>query len=1432
MSSRSRSSDNLHSPAGGKHRPRRRVLNTRLLVATLVGLTVAIGGSYFWRAFQVRRTAEAMLQRAQALEKEGDTPAAIGYLQRYLQFHPEDTDAYLHLTQAVDRVALSQRQKRQAIALYRDLLGKLAGQGRQEVLLRLAELEYEVGDFAAARELAEQAATRQPPSPTAQRVLALSLYRLYRIGALANDPQVLANVGQAFEKALARSPGNTELATTMARIWREHPELLGPQQQALGLAERRQRADLVVAQMLEAEPSAEAFLSSYLYKSYYRVPGAEADLQRALAFDPAEPEIWLVAAEARTAQGLVDQARQCYERAIELAHNDPRGYFGLARVWLHRQQFDRAVQTLRRCPTEVRNASIGLLGLEAEARIVGHNWKTLPAEQRAAEQKQIAALLAQQATMIKQQAPLMDGPVRSGVERARTLLEAKWALARDETERAVELLESVALSRSDAPQEISQSIQAFELLAAVYAAGGQWGQAAAAYERAVSLRPETSRLLVAAAGAWLRAAEPEKAVVFYRRALALEQNPATTLGLASALIQREAARPAGQRNWPQLEQSLAELGPLAELCELAVRNRAGARLKDWAEALKSVEGPGGGFWRYCEARGLLAEAPSIDAAGFAVATQRAAEIRAQQPDWPPGLVLEGLIAETRGQFAEAVVAYQQAEARGEQSLFVSERLARLLYQLDRQQELDQYLASREQRQPGSHTLSSLAALRAVARGELGRAVELAQEAVASRADDPAACALLAQALAAAGRQEEAEEQFRAALRLARTEAERLAALDGLFRFYLRMEQREQAEAYLRELAENRNLTEAGRALLLAGGYEVLGDQQRAEANYRRVAELERAEATAQMALVEFLLRRGDAPALDEARQLLEQLVSGQPDFRPARRALALLLARTGNDADWQQAQGLLSEAVAGEELSAADRRLQALLLVRRGGPENRRQARQMLEKLLAESEEPAAGDRILLARLCETDGLIDEAQQQYQALVEVEKPNPVDLGAYVEFLLRQGELEAAGTWLARLEQSAPDVLPTIGLKARWFFARQELEAIEPYVEQAAERLWQRSNTPDAQAQLAGTLAGIYRQVGRLEAACRWQQRLLATLKEPPPREIGTCVDILLRLGNYEEAQQWIEKLAALAPDQLGTLALKARWLKATGHAEQIEETIEPVAQQRWTAAAGDPSSQCSLALAVGDLYSSLKLFPAATPWYERYRELSGVYEPLCLALARQGRCGEAIRLCQEAAQTDQSARPAVALAAALAAGEPTEDEFGQAEPLLERALAEHADEPALLWGLANLRLEQGRLPEAIRLFEELVKLRPNHFLALNNLAALLCEVPERRDEALQYVDHALRIAGPDHNLLDTKGTLLLRQGKPAEAKRLLEKAVRAAAEPDPRYQLHLAEACFRLGDTEGAVALLNRAQEKGLDRELLTPGDQQALADLQAALPK
>jgi tetratricopeptide (TPR) repeat protein len=148
--------------------------------------------------------------------------------------------------------------------------------------------------------------------------------------------------------------------------------------------------------------------------------------------------------------------------------------------------------------------------------------------------------------------------------------------------------------------------------------------------------------------------------------------------------------------------------------------------------------------------------------------------------------------------------------------------------------------------------------------------------------------------------------------------------------------------------------------------------------------------------------------------------------------------------------------------------------------------------------------------------------------------------------------------------------------------------------------------------------------------------------------------------------------------------------------------------------------------------------------------------------------------------------------------------------------------------VANVRIVQRRLEEAIALNRRALELKPRHLMALNNQATLLAEVPARRQEALDYVDRAIQAVGPQAMLLDTKGTIFLYDDKASQAVPLLEKAVSAAksSRPDPRYCLHLALAYDRLGEQQKARDALKKAREGGLADQILTPTDQKLLGEL------
>ena len=168
---------------------------------------------------------------------------------------------------------------------------------------------------------------------------------------------------------------------------------------------------------------------------------------------------------------------------------------------------------------------------------------------------------------------------------------------------------------------------------------------------------------------------------------------------------------------------------------------------------------------------------------------------------------------------------------------------------------------------------------------------------------------------------------------------------------------------------------------------------------------------------------------------------------------------------------------------------------------------------------------------------------------------------------------------------------------------------------------------------------------------------------------------------------------------------------------------------------------------------------------------------------------------------------------------------------MKKALETHKDQPALLANVASIRVLQDRPSEAIELYRQILKQQPNNVEVLNNLATMLAEQPEpeNRKEALECIERAIELAGPQPGLLDTKGMALFYDGKPDQALGALQAAAQAP-NPDPRYCFHLAVACGRLGQLDKARAALQQARAADLEHQLLTKKDRQLLADLERQL--
>jgi Flp pilus assembly protein TadD len=188
-----------------------------------------------------------------------------------------------------------------------------------------------------------------------------------------------------------------------------------------------------------------------------------------------------------------------------------------------------------------------------------------------------------------------------------------------------------------------------------------------------------------------------------------------------------------------------------------------------------------------------------------------------------------------------------------------------------------------------------------------------------------------------------------------------------------------------------------------------------------------------------------------------------------------------------------------------------------------------------------------------------------------------------------------------------------------------------------------------------------------------------------------------------------------------------------------------------------------------------------------------------------------------------------ALATALVEAQAAPSDVALAEPVLAAALVKFPKDAELLYAIGTLRAVQHKYEEADRLYREVLKLDPMHVAALNNLAMVLAESPRDRGEALTLIDQAIALLGQQPTLLDTKGAILVFQGRSSEAISLLETAAQEQA-VDVRHRFHLAAAYRDVGDVEKARGQLRTALDQQLERQFLTHTDQKLLAELKSTL--
>jgi tetratricopeptide (TPR) repeat protein len=615
-----------------------------------------------------------------------------------------------------------------------------------------------------------------------------------------------------------------------------------------------------------------------------------------------------------------------------------------------------------------------------------------------------------------------------------------------------------------------------------------------------------------------------------------------------------------------------------------------------------------------------------------------------------------------------------------------------------------------------------------------------------------------------------------------------------------------------ELLLNRGRGDEAEKALASAAARLPSDDRHALQYRRAMVLLQRGQPVEARDLLELLSADGS----DDPRplQALTELALEGHDFNQARRheERLRLLERIEGQTGWRfyRAQRLIGEALRAGDADDRQKRL-----------EEARSLQSRLERL----RPYWAPTHLLKARLAQLNATPDDESAilaYYTALRLGERRMQV-YQELVSLLFRQHRVAEAAGLIDRMPDAAGQRLRAVARLLRGGSASREqaFELLQSLVESGDEAPLDRL-----------LLARLYEGRNQMDKA-REQLDTLVQREKPDPAHLAAYIEHLLRSSDETPHSErllgeLLDQLADLEPENKSfrTLSLRARWLKLEHRESEIGPLVAGFLDQPETDS--DRSRFTQRLLLVAGLYEKLALESDAETYYRQAAESSAqAYRPLVMWLARHQRAAEAIELCRGAAERDDSSAAAVTVAAVLTLAAASADEHRSAEPILADALASHPDDAGLLLALATLRIMQHNDDAAVRQLRRVLRIEPRNVVAMNNLAALLAGQSPSEKEALTLVDRAIGIAGAQAELLDTKGWILLEQKRLAEAEASFLEAL--ARSPDsPRYRFHLALAYQRQGKQSDARQMLDRAIDRQLASELLTPREREELTKLES----
>jgi tetratricopeptide (TPR) repeat protein len=725
--------------------------------------------------------------------------------------------------------------------------------------------------------------------------------------------------------------------------------------------------------------------------------------------------------------------------------------------------------------------------------------------------------------------------------------------------------------------------------------------------------------------------------------------------------------------------------------DLALRAGDNDTMGETLEAMRQIEGSDGALTRYNQARRLLAAAKSGDKAVAAEARTLLTDVGTKRPAWARVPLAIARTYELEGNADKAIEYYLKAIDLGERQLPVVRLVIEMLVERGRYVEADQVIRKLPAQTPLFANLQRLAAEVSLQTKDSSRALEYARKAVPEDSKEPRDQRWLGHVLWATGQNERAERALRRSVELAGADA---AGWVALVQFYARTQQNDKASAAIRQ-AESR-IDKAAAPLALAQCYAAVGRLEEARGYFELARKARPDDVVVLQGVADFALRTGRREQAKTAlRRIIAQQVKDPQAAEHAQKLLAVLLAAGGSYQESREALSLIGVLKSGhghplpDGTDPDDRRTRAVVLATQPRKSQQQEAIHILEGLEQPGHVIGGEDQFLLAQLYERVGEPAKSRDRMLRLLSTEGENARYLAYQVRSLLRQGLLNDAQLWLEKLEQVAPDAVPTIELKARTLSARgQGAEAVEVL------RTRVRISDPD----LTLEIGGLLEELGQPAAAEEYYRRYAEqAAKSDGALELAR---FLARRQRLPEALQVCEAArATAAPEPFGYACLAVlRAGKAGDEAcRRVEGWLEEAVRK-------DPAAG-GLAVCLADLSDLRRLYPQAEVLYRRVlqrdpRNVVALNNLAWQLALRQQSPAEALSLAELALEIEgpQPALLDTRALALMANGRPVAaiaDLEDAAVPTLERPTL-----ASIRFHLAHAYLLNGQHPQAIKAVRE------------------------------------------------------------------------------------------------------------------------------------